>query len=158
VRDRTWYGGDMESQLTQGHRLGMWLPVKLILGHPLEHPPRRGCFVFQLLQQLTHGYHVELLCLAATTAVPSAITAQIAALSCIPWVNASRAGPSRAAPTCSGSRSATANAPPSVPRAALAASGGTPGGMALATRLRYRVVPMLPRIAMPSAPPSSELV
>jgi len=38
------------------------------------------------------------------------------------------------------------------------ASGRTPPRAALAIELRYTTVPMLPRIAIPSAPPSSELV
>ena len=57
-----------------------------------------------------------------------------------------------------GGRAATVAAPARVLSAACAAVPGTETDMAAATWLRYMAVPMLPRTAIPRAPPSSELV
>ncbi|PYQ58312.1 MAG: hypothetical protein DMF58_15795, partial [Acidobacteria bacterium] len=64
-------------------------------------------------------------------------------------MNALRAVAINSPPSGAGSACAVASAPPSVDRAA---------SLAPAIALRYTAVPMLPRMAMPSAPPSSELV
>src|SRR6266849_2708301 len=95
---------------------------------------------------------------AAAIAVAIRIAALRRATSSSDWVKAPRAVASSAAPSGSGSCSAAASAPPSVLRASCAASGGTPAGRESAILLRYKAVPALPRIAMPSAPPSSEPV
>ena len=79
------------------------------------------------------------------------------AATCMPWTNASlgdadqgRAEIGRAA------RSATPTAAPSVSRAASAASAGTPAGQRVGdARCGRSAMPMLPRIEIPSAPPSS---
>jgi hypothetical protein len=64
----------------------------------------------------------------ATTAIPTATTALIPAVTWSPVVNDSRAAASRAAPTPAGSCWATPTAPPRVSRAAAEAWLGTPAG------------------------------
>lgn len=62
------------------------------------------------------------------TAKAIAAAALTAATRCSPWVNASWATSSKVAPSRSGSRSATATAPPRVSRATAAAWSGIPAG------------------------------
>ena len=62
------------------------------------------------------------------------------------------------APSGGVSSPAATTAPPSVARAASAAWTGTPVGSASPSIIRYIATPMLPKIAMPSAPPNSALV
>lgn len=73
-------------------------------------------------------------------------------------MNASRAALRSMEPRSPGSCPATPKTPPRVSLAASCAPGGTPAGMAPAISVRYMAVPMLPRIAMLSAPPSSAVV
>jgi hypothetical protein len=69
---------------------------------------------------------------AAITAVAIATPAAMTAVTCRPWVNASRAASSTAVPSLSGSCSAASSAPPSVSRADAAWSRGTSAGTASA--------------------------
>jgi hypothetical protein len=69
----------------------------------------------------------------ASTAMPTAITALMAAVTCNPMVNASRAAVISAVPTSVGSCWATATAPPRVSRAAAAAWPGTSAGRVVAS-------------------------
>src|SRR5215208_3751336 len=94
----------------------------------------------------------------ATKAMPTTMAALVMALSCSPWVKAPRAALSNPAVRGSGSRSATLTAPPKVSLAASARPDGTPSGKAPAASLRYTAVPMLPKTAIPKAPPNSALV
>jgi hypothetical protein len=61
-------------------------------------------------------------------------------------------------PVVRGSCPATATAPPSVSRAASAATTGISAGTASITSLRYTATPTLPSTAIPSAPTNSALV
>ncbi len=52
----------MQRELPERHRLGVWLPLKLVGRHPLQHPASRGSFLFQFSEQCVRdGYAILLL-------------------------------------------------------------------------------------------------
>ena len=88
----------------------------------------------------------------------AAIAALIITINCKPCIKESRAMSRNIEPKLPGSCPTRLTAPPRLSSAASFTSGGMPAGIFLANSVRYIVVPMLPKTAMPRAPPSSPVV
>lgn len=93
--------------------------------------------------------------MAATTAVSASSPAPITATVAIPFAYAVLAASITGSASCLGSSSAVASAPLRVELAASPVPAGKSPGRAATTSRRYTALAMLPRTAMPRAPPSS---
>lgn len=86
---------------------------------------------------------------AAATAATAALMITV---NCKPCIKEPRAMSRSIEPKLPGSCPTSLTAPPRLSSAASSASGGMPAGIFLANSVRYIVVPMLPKTAMPRAP------